>query len=112
MDDLNNVAPEFMIKVAVERLRAADNRWHAVEANGCTTLTLAWADAVDTVDTLLLLSPDTAFGLREDAQGRRHWAMRGTLPQVVGHAARLAAPDSSDAPKATGSDALPRAEWR
>ena len=110
MDDLDDVAPEDQVKVAVELLRAHDPRWLAHPATGLMIVTLAWEDG--TVDTLMLLSPDRAYGVRESADGRQPWSTNGTLQQVIDLARRdLVSPDSPGAPQALGSD-LPRAEWR
>lgn len=89
--------PDDPIKAAVDSLRADDDRWHVVPAAGMTTLTRAWPDG--TVDTLMLLSPDTAYAFCEDPQGGRPWSMRGTLEQIVGHARALVAPDRPERPR-------------
>lgn len=110
MGDLDDVAPEDQVTVAVDLLRAHDPRWHARPVPGITMVTLAWEDG--TVDTLMLLSPDSAYGVRESEDGRQPWSTKGTLQQVIDLARRdLVSPDSPDAPKALGSD-LPRTEWR
>jgi len=110
MDDLDDVASGDQVRVAVELLRAHDGHWNARPAPGITTVTRAWEDG--TVDTLMLLSPDSAYGVRESADSRQPWSAKGTLQQVIELARRdLVSPDSPHAPKALGSD-LPRTEWR
>lgn len=109
MVDLPPLSPEDQLVAAMETLLDADDRWRVVPSPGCVTMTRGWPDG--SVDTLVLLSPDSAYAVREDSQGRRPWSMRGTLELIVGHVRRLVAPDHPDAPKTLGSD-LPRAEWR
>lgn len=98
---------EDQLVAAMETLLDGDDQWRVVPSPGCVTMTRGWPDG--SVDTLMLLSPDSAYAVREDPQGEQPWSMRGTLQQIVGHARRLVAPVHPDAPKARGSD-MPGAE--
>jgi hypothetical protein len=53
-------------------------------------VTRGWPDG--SADTLIILSPETAYGLREDPQRRQVWSVRGTVEQIVNAARDLAAP--------------------
>lgn len=109
MVDHQPSSAEDRLVAALETLLDADDRWRVVPSPGCVTMTRGWPDG--SVDTLVLLSPDSAYAVREDSQGRRPWSIRGKLDQIVDQARSLAAPDSPDASTTLGSD-LPRAEWR
>lgn len=97
------------LRAELAPLIAADERWRVMARAGHTHVVRRWQDG--TVDTVILLSPDTAYALREDPQGRRPWSMAGTRQQIIDHAQNLAAPGSPDAPPALGSDP-PRDERR
>lgn len=108
MIDRQSSSVEKQLVAALETL-LDDDHWRVVPSPGCVTVTRGWPDG--SVDTLILLGPDTAYGVREDPQGGRPWSRRGTLQQIVDLARRLVGPDHPDAPNALGSD-MPRAEWR
>jgi hypothetical protein len=98
---------------ALEALFLDDERWKPKSATGVTMVQRSWPDG--TVDTLILLSPASAYAVREDAQGGRPWSM-GPAPaeQIVGHARKLLPPDDPNASKPLRSDRSnpPEAERR
>jgi hypothetical protein len=63
---------------------------------GCLTVTRGWLDG--STDTLIILNPDTAHGVREDIRGRYVWSIRGTVQEIVDAARKLAAPFALGAP--------------
>lgn len=112
MNDDEPTAPNLLTQ-AVEALLQDDERWRVEPTPGVTMVMRGWPDG--TVDTLMLLSPDLAYGIRRDPQGGEPWSM-GPAPaeHILYHARRLLPPDDPDAPKPLRSDRrnLPEADWR
>ena len=50
------------------------------------------------MDTVILLSTETAYGHRRDLDGQTVWALKGSVDEVIGAALGLAPPESPDAP--------------
>ena len=75
--------PKTQLVVALESLFERDDRWRPVPSpEGATvTLTRCWRE--ETVDTVVLLSPDTTYAWREDSRGREVERIRGTAEQVI-----------------------------
>lgn len=85
-----------------------DDRWRVVPSPGCLTVTRAWPDG--SADTLIILSPETAYGRREDARRRQVWSVRGTVERIVAAAVDLAPPFAVNAPNDRDC-AEPPGEW-
>lgn len=98
--------PQEVVAAALEALFESDERWMPNGRNVSRT----FPDG--TTDTLILLSPATAYAVREAPDGSRPWSM-GPAPaeHILYHARLLLPPDHPDAPKALDSGP-PRAEWR
>jgi hypothetical protein len=85
-----------------------DDRWQITPAPGCLTATRAWPDG--SADTLVILSPETAYGRREDPRGRQVWSVRGTVEKIVAAAVDVAPPFALNAPNDRDA-AEPPGEW-
>lgn len=81
---------------ALNALLEDDDRWRVVPSPGCVTVTRGWPDG--SVDTLIILSPETAYGRRDDACERQVWAVRGTVEQIVTAARDVPPPFAPNAP--------------
>jgi hypothetical protein len=103
-DDARGMQSEMT--AALESLFLSDDRWNQAPAAGLTLIQRSWDDG--TVDTLTLLSPETAYAVREAPDGRRPWSVTGSAKHVVDAACEVAAPG---APNASESG-LPMGEWR
>lgn len=102
-----SLGPE--VTTALERLFFEDERWQQLPGTGLAMIQRVWHD--NTVDTLTLLSPDTAYAVRETADGKRPWAVNGSAKQVIDAAREVLPPDDADAPQAADAG-LPMGEWR
>lgn len=96
------------LQAALETLLADDDRWRVTPSRGCVTVTRGWPDG--SVDTLIILSPETAYARRDDAGNRQVWAVRGTVEQIVTAARDVPAPGAPDAPDDPDS-AAPSGYW-
>ena len=91
---------------ALNALLENDSQWRVVPSPGCVTVTRGWPDG--SVDTLIILSPETAYGRRDDARERQVWAVKGTVEQIVAAARDVPpplapnAPTDPDSPERTG----------
>jgi hypothetical protein len=74
----------------LDTLVTEDDRWRVVPAHGVLTAVRGWPDG--STDTLAFLSPDTAYGRRDDANERPVWAAKGTAEQVAAAIRELNAP--------------------
>lgn len=94
----NDQAPDAQAQLsdALEAILESDDRWHAVPSPGCLTVTRGWPDG--SVDTLIILSSETAYGRRDDSSERQVWAVRGSVQQIVAAAVALPAPFAPNAP--------------
>jgi hypothetical protein len=87
---------------ALEALFEQDQRWRPVPSPGGATITRCWDDG--TADTLLILSPDTAYAWREAPDGRELIRIRDTAEVVLAAAGEWTAPDgSTDVPGLGGA---------
>jgi hypothetical protein len=103
---MSELTPHELMNAALKALLEADERWLLMGTNVVRT----WPDG--TTDTLILLGPETAYGVREAPDGRRPWSMGPAQAEaILYHAKRLLPPDHPDGPKALDAG-LPRAEWR
>lgn len=113
MDGREPPSADDQLTAALEALFLDDERWMPQPAPSITLVQRSWPDG--TVDTLILLSAEIAYGVRRDAQGREPWLMGpGAAEQIIGHARKLLPPDHPDAPKALRPDRsnLPRGRRR
>lgn len=81
---------------ALDELFEHDDQWSVVPSPGCLTASRGWPDG--SVDTLIILSVNIAYGRREDARQRQVWAVRGTVDQVAALLIDLPAPFEPNAP--------------
>jgi len=86
---------------ALQVLLESDDRWRVVPSPGCLTVTRGWPDG--SVDTLIILSPETAYGRRDDSRERQVWAVKGSAEQIVAAARAVPAPFAPNAPCAPDS---------
>jgi hypothetical protein len=80
----------------LNELLADDASWRVVPSPGCVTVTRGWPDG--SVDTLIILSPETAYGRRDNAREQQVWAVRGTAAQVVAAVREVPPPFAPNAP--------------
>lgn len=99
---------ETRISDALEALLKKDGTWRVIPSPGCLAVTRGWPDG--SADTLIILSPETAYGRREDPGKRQVWQARGSVEEVVAAAREVAAPDAPDAPDDRDS-AEPPGDW-
>jgi hypothetical protein len=85
---------QLRIAAALERLDPEE--WAITPIPGAVTSTRQWSDG--SVDTVILLSTETAYGHRRDPDGQTVWALKGSVGEVISAALRLAPPKSPDAP--------------
>ena len=88
---------------ALDALFERDEQWTSVPSPGGATLTRSWDDG--TADTLVILSPDTAYAWRENANGREIIRLRGTAGKIIGAVSEWPAPGEPGAPD--GSEHIP-----
>ena len=86
---------------ALNALLEDDDRWRVVPSPGCITVTRGWPDG--SVDTLIILSTETAYGRRDDAREHQVWAIKGTVEEIVEAARDVPAPFAPNAPSAPDS---------
>jgi hypothetical protein len=87
---------QLRIAAALDRLDL--EQWVITPITGATTSTRRWSDG--SVDTVILLSAETAYGHRRDPAGETVWTLKGTVDEVIGAALSLAPPQSPGAPSA------------
>jgi hypothetical protein len=82
------------------QVTAPEAGWRVLPSPAGVTLTRGWTD--DSADTVIFVSPDSAYALRENSNGQEVWRIRGTARQVADALAELPAPGQPD-----GSDHRP-----
>lgn len=85
------------LTAVLEALFASDSRWRIVTSPGCVTITRGWLDG--SVDTLIILSPETAHARRDDATGCQVWAAGDTVDKIITAVRELPAPFAPEAPR-------------
>jgi hypothetical protein len=85
------------LTAVLEALFVSDSRWRIVPSPGCVTITRGWLDG--SVDTLIILSPETAHARRYDAFGCQVWAVGDTVDKIITAVRQLPAPLTPDAPR-------------
>lgn len=106
----NHSAVEDRVAAAIATLSASDGQWQVVRSCGGMTATRPWPDG--TTDTVILLSPSTAYAVRDNPDGRGSpWSVTGSAEHVVRAAAAVKAPGTPGAPHGAGRG-LPRGDWR
>jgi hypothetical protein len=106
LNDDQAMGVQSEMTAALEALFLSDERWNRGRAAGSTVIQRSWEDG--TVDTLIVLSSDTAYAVREAPDGRRPWSATGSTKHVVDAAREVAAPGAPNAPES----GLPMGEWR
>jgi hypothetical protein len=101
---------EAEIVAALEALFLADERWKYTPFPAGTMVQRDWDDG--TVDTIILLSPATAYADRVTPDRMDPpWSILGSAKAVVDAAREVLAPDDPNAPKASDGG-LPPGERR
>jgi hypothetical protein len=85
---------QLRIAAALDRLDLEE--WVITPITGATTSTRRWSDG--SVDTVILLSAETAYGHRRDPAGDTVWALKGSVDEVIDAALGLAPPESPGTP--------------
>lgn len=86
----------------------APDQWEITPVPGMgVTATRRWSD--ESLDTVLVFSPDSTYARRDDAAKRLVWKMRGTVETVLQAAQDLPPPGSPGAPTDPIPDPAP--DW-
>lgn len=86
---------QLRIAAALDRLDLEE--WVVTPMPGAVTSSRQWSDG--SVDTVILLSAETAYGHRRNPAGDTVWALKGSMDEVIGAALSLARPGSPGAPR-------------
>jgi hypothetical protein len=94
---------------ALESLFESDQRWRPLPMPGGATITRSWDD--ESVDTVVVLSPDTAYAVRDDPHGREIQRIRGTAREVITAVRAWPPPSEPNAPNESGHTPHPSGLW-
>jgi hypothetical protein len=92
------------IAAALDQLAA--DQWVITPVPGMVIIaTRRWSD--ESVDTVLILSPENTYGRRDDSAKRFVWRTKGSVEAVLRAAQDLPSPGAQDAPREPISDGSP-----
>jgi hypothetical protein len=79
---------------ALEALLDFDSRWRVIASTGCLIVTRRWRD--ESMDTLIVLGSEAAYGTRENRQSGQTWCVQGRMVDVIRAARELREPVGLD----------------